>query len=308
MTQDETAKSEEILEVAPADTSTKAINVYGSQSNFDSAQRMARALCSSTLVPAEYRGEKGIPNALIAMELAGRIGASVLMVMQNLDIIQGRPSWRSQFLIATVNGSKRFTPLRFQWEGEKDSDEWGCRAIATDRESGEECLGALITIQLSKDEGWYTRKGSKWTTIPEQMLMYRAAAFWARVYAPELSLGMHTTEEIIDMGSAPQSAGAAEMNEALEVAVETVDEVPVDEPQEQESDESPAQPDTTADMDSFARRSQLMRDQLLKSLERVKRANLDVWRQKSADLIESMLPEHQQLVENEIERLRTGGE
>ena len=31
--------------------------------------------------------------------------------------------------------------------------------------------------------------------MPEQMFMYRAAAFWQRIYAPELSLGMQTIDE-----------------------------------------------------------------------------------------------------------------
>jgi hypothetical protein len=51
---------------------------------------------------------------------------------------------------------------------------------------------------MAKAEGWTKKNGSKWLTMPEQMFMYRAGAFWSRVYAPELSLGMSTAEEIID--------------------------------------------------------------------------------------------------------------
>jgi hypothetical protein len=172
------------------------IAAFSSQGAFESAQRMAKALASSTLVPEAYRGN--IPNVLIAMELASRIGVSVFATMQNLDIIHGRPSWRAQFLIATVNGSGRFTALRFRWVGKEGTDSWGCRAVANDKTSGEECLGSMITIGLAKAEGWYDRKGSKWRTMAEQMMMYRAAAFWTRIYAPELSLGMGTAEEAID--------------------------------------------------------------------------------------------------------------
>lgn len=178
------------------ESSGGAIAVYASQKNFELAQRIARSLASSSLVPTAYQGN--IPNTLIAMELSSRIGASVLMVMQNLDIIHGRPSWRSQFLIATVNASKRFTPLRFRFVGKEGSDDWGCRAVARDKETNEECIGACITIRMVKAEGWFDRKGSKWVTMPEHMLFFRAAAFWARVYAPELSLGIQTTEEVID--------------------------------------------------------------------------------------------------------------
>lgn len=183
------------LAVSPPDQGG-TISAFSSVGNFEAAQRMAMSLSKSSLVPKEYQGN--LPNVLIAMELAARIGVSVFAAMQNLDIIHGRPSWRSQFLIATVNSSGRFSPIRFRFQGQEGTPGWGCRAYAKDRESGEECVGPLITIKLATDEGWATKSGSKWKTLPELMLCYRAAAFWARIYAPELSLGMQTVEEAGD--------------------------------------------------------------------------------------------------------------
>jgi hypothetical protein len=184
------------LAVAEASEPGRAISAFASGEAFTTAQRMAKALASSSLMPQAY--QNNIPNTLIAIELASRIGCSVLMVAQNLDIIHGRPSWRATFLIATVNACGRFTPLRFRWQGEEGTDTWGCRAVAKDRATGEECIGSLITIGLAKKEGWYSKNGSKWQTMPEQMLCYRASSFWTRIYAPELSLGMHTSDEVID--------------------------------------------------------------------------------------------------------------
>lgn len=196
------------------------IQAFSSQDNFAAAQRMAKALASSSLVPDVYRGN--LPNVLIAMELAGRIGVSVFAAMQNLDIIHGRPSWRATFLIGTVNACGRFSPLRFRFQGEPGKDSWGCRCYAVDRESSDECVGPLVTIGLAKAEGWYEKKGSKWKTIPELMLHYRAAAFWARIYAPELSLGMSTVEEAQEMhGSRQTLPGQIESanTEELEAAI-----------------------------------------------------------------------------------------
>jgi len=178
------------------DAAGRSIAAFASENNFIAAQRMAKALSSSSLVPAAYQGN--IPNVLIAMEMAARIGMSVFMVMQSLDVIHGRPSWSSKFLIATVNASRRFTPLRFKWEGTVGADDWGCRAVAKDREDGEPCVGPLVTIAMAKAEGWYAKNGSKWKTLPELMLMYRSGGFWTRVYCPEISLGLGTTEEVID--------------------------------------------------------------------------------------------------------------
>lgn len=174
----------------------RAISAFASESNFVGAQRMAKALAASSLMPKEY--QNNIPNVLIALDMASRIGVSVLMVAQNLNLIHNRPSWASTFLIATVNQCGRFTPLRFRWQGKEGTDEWGARAFAKERSSGEELVGTLITIALAKREGWYQKSGSKWQTMPEQMMCYRAAAFWTRIYAPELSLGMHTSDEVID--------------------------------------------------------------------------------------------------------------
>jgi hypothetical protein len=164
---------------------------------FELAQRQARVYASSTIVPDTYKNNVG--NCLIAMSLARRIGADVLIVMQNLNIIHGRPSFSSQFLIGTVNQCKRFSPLRFRFQGKEGAADWGCRAYAKDLATGEECVGALITLGMAKEEGWSTKSGSKWKTMPEQMLQYRAAAFWTRIYAPDLSLGM-STDEVDDVG------------------------------------------------------------------------------------------------------------
>jgi hypothetical protein len=184
--------------ITRADETARSVRALsGDREAFETAQRMAHALSSSTVVPRAYMGN--LANVMVAMEYANRLGASVLAVMQNLDVIEGKPALRASFLIGTVNASGRFTPIRFRFQGTEGQDDWGCRAVATDRESGEECIGSLITIGLAKLEGWYAKRGSKWQTIPEQMLMYRAGAWWTRVYCPELSLGLHTTDEIADM-------------------------------------------------------------------------------------------------------------
>jgi len=185
-------------------TQSQALSAFSSESAFVSVQRMAKALASSTLVPDAYRGEANLGNCIIALELSQRIGASVMAVMQSMVPIHGKPTWSAAFLIATVNSCGRFSPMRFRWVGKENTDEWGCRAYAVEREGNLELVGALVTIAMAKAEGWYTKNGSKWKTMPEQMLQYRAAAFWTRAYAPEIALGMHTAEEIHDTPEANQ--------------------------------------------------------------------------------------------------------
>lgn len=54
-------------------------------------------------------------------------------------------------------------------------------------------------MEMAKAEGWVGKSGSKWKTMPELMIRYRAAAFWGRLYVPEIMMGMHTMEEIEDV-------------------------------------------------------------------------------------------------------------
>ncbi len=183
-------------QIAGGDSAERSISAFSGVHAFEAAQRMAKSLAMSTLVPKEY--QNNLSNCLIAIELSSRTGASVLMVMQNLYIVHGRPGWGAQFLIGTANTSGRFTPLRFEWSGTKGKKDWGCRAVANDRKTGELLVGAWITWEMVEAEGWSKKNGSKWLTMPEQMFMYRAGTFWTRVYAPEIGLGMSTREEIID--------------------------------------------------------------------------------------------------------------
>lgn len=172
--------------------------------SFELAGRAAGALAASTLVPKEFQNHKA--NCLIALEMAQRIGASPLMVMQNLYIVHGRPSWSAKFLIATFNQCGRFSAIRFEWQGAAGKKDWGCRAWAVEKVTNEKIQGAWITWDMAEKEGWTSKQGSKWKTIPEQMFMYRAAAWLVNTHAPELSMGLNTSDELGDVFDAQRSA------------------------------------------------------------------------------------------------------
>lgn len=170
------------------------VTVIPEQSMFELEQRKAVALSKSTLIPKDY--QNNLPNCLIAMEVASRTNSSVMMVMQNLYIVHGRPSWSSQYIIAAINACGRFKPLRFKMEGE--GMKRACTAWTTDS-SGEVLEGPQVTMEMAKAEQWLDKNGSKWKTMPELMLRYRAAAFFGRLYAPDILMGMQTDQEIIDI-------------------------------------------------------------------------------------------------------------
>lgn len=166
---------------------------------FEIMQRKAVMYSQSTIIPQVYKGNIG--NCVIALEMAQRMGANPMMVMQNLDIIQGKPGFSSKFLIGTINATRRFTPLRYEYRGTEGKPDWACRCYAydiTDTEHKEPLYGDWVSMEMAQKEGWLGKSGSKWQTMPSLMMKYRSAAFWARVYCPEISLGLMTSEELTD--------------------------------------------------------------------------------------------------------------
>jgi hypothetical protein len=162
---------------------------------FEVAQRMATALSKSDLIPNAFRNS--ISNCLVALELSQRTGASPLMVMQNLNIIHGKPSWSSTYIIAAINSCGRYEPLQFQFN--KDKTE--CFAWAKLKGSEEKLEGPSVSIAMAKAEGWFDKAGSKWKTMPEVMLRYRSATFFGRLYAPEILMGMSSEEEVREIAT-----------------------------------------------------------------------------------------------------------
>lgn len=189
--------------------------------SFAHIQRVAKMLSDSELVPEKFRGN--VPNCVIALEMANRMQASWLAIMQNLYTVHGKPGWSSTFVIAMIDTSGRFEPLRFDLKqlGDKTVNSvkvsdmrcvaWTVRAgtrlpangttLEKAKEAGIEVLESPpVTIEMAVKEGWYTKNGSKWPTMPELMLRYRAATFFGRLYAADLLMGMKTNDEIVDGG------------------------------------------------------------------------------------------------------------
>jgi len=169
--------------------------------SFELIQRQAKMLSASTLVPKDFIGN--VANCAIAINVAKRTRLDPLMVAQNLAIIHGRPSWSATALIGMINSCGRYSPLRFVFDDEDAPS--SCYAVATDKQSGQELKGEKITLEMAKKEGWSTKNGSKWLTMPGQMLRYRAASFWSRAYASDLSLGFYTQDEVRDFAEPPRN-------------------------------------------------------------------------------------------------------
>lgn len=188
---------DESLELAPIKQVPGMQTMWNNPKLMNQSFRMANMISKSGLVPDSYKNSP--ENCLIAIDLGNRMGMSPLAVMQNLYVVKGKPAWSGSFCAGVVNGSGRFTPLEYQWVGERGKPSFGCRAVAKRLSDGSTCYGGTVTMQTAQDEGWLGKPGSKWKTMPEQMLQYRAASFFAKIHCSDYLLGIPTIEEVQDI-------------------------------------------------------------------------------------------------------------
>lgn len=195
------------------------------QRQFETYQRIAKPLSESNFVPAAYKGNLG--DCVIAVEIACRLQVFPLTVMQNLCVVNGNPTWKAKFLIGCVNTCGRYTTLDYRFHidgkvGEVSYKTWAkgpdgknreilkpfekpeldnivCVAYAIEKATGRELVSPPASIRMAVGEGWYSKNGSKWPTMPELMLRYRAASYWVSSFAPEMAMGFRTTEEAQDI-------------------------------------------------------------------------------------------------------------
>lgn len=190
--------------------SGQALNVWTDTKSFDQMARVAAMLAKSTIVPQNYQGRP--EDCFLAVEMAARMNTSPLMIMQNLYVVKGKPTWAGQACMAVINACGKFRNVKHVYTGTKGTDSRGCYVTAVRISDGEKVDGTEVTMKMVKDEGWITN--SKWKSMPEQMLGYRAASFFARMYCPEALLGLQTYEEVID--TEPQEKTTAQkLAEAL---------------------------------------------------------------------------------------------
>ena len=183
----------------------KAASIFLDMQRFADAQRVATLLASSTLVPEQF--QRNVANCVIALNLADRLRVDTFMMMQNMYVVHGRPGIESKMAIALVEGSGRFSAIKYRMTGKGKTEKNvsrpdECVAYATEIKTGEVVEGPPVTWEMAVAEGWTKAKKdipSKWQTMPEIMFRYRAAMFFARVHAPGALLGLRTVDELEDI-------------------------------------------------------------------------------------------------------------
>ncbi len=110
----------------------------------------------------------------------------------------------------------------------------------------EKLTGPLVTIALAKKEGWYNKRGkdgkeliSKWQSMPELMLRYRAAAWFVRTHAPEIAMGLQTVEEVRDSSITLEADASGVFSTSLDAMQDDLEKVQEHAPEQSEQPEAP---------------------------------------------------------------------
>ena len=226
--------------------------VFSNMQAFENAQRMAQAITNSTIFPEAYRGSDNVGNALIALDMAQRLGIHPLMVAQNIYVVHGRPSWSARGKAAIFNQNPRYSDIEYEIVGnDAFANDYRIRAKTRDKRATDSDgwkYGPWIDWKLVRGERWDQKSGSKWLTMPEKMFRYRAASWLIDVVAPEISMGLPTAEEaaeIIDVD--PVTGEVIDEQSSIETLQEKLREGRKRAADEVESVEPEPQPDRTPD-------------------------------------------------------------
>jgi hypothetical protein len=186
-------------------------SVWTDQAQFNQLARAAKMLSETNIIPQNYQGKP--QDCFVAIEMATRMNISPLVVMQNMYVVKGKPSWAGQACTMLINSCGKFKDVKHIYTGKKGTDERGCYVSAVRISDGVELNGVEVTINMAKAEGWVSNP--KWRNMPELMLAYRASAFFARVYCPEALMGVQTYEEVIDTDPTEEKNKAIDLTEEL---------------------------------------------------------------------------------------------
>ena len=229
--------------------------------NIDDGYRFAQMIARSRIIPTNYQNQPD--NCLVAIDLSLRWNVPWLVVMQHVYMVHDRPALDSALCIALTNKSGIFVdPIEYEVDGDDArKEDFRVRAYAVRKSTGKKLFGPWIDYQLVRGEGWdKAKKGfpSKWTTMPDQMFHYRAAAWFQRRYCPEVAMGMLTTDEASDIPR--KQVEAVTFDEAQTQSEEQIDTKTGSEPIDTGLEDDDATADGQAPCDSERSRPTFVQD------------------------------------------------
>ncbi|MBT8085990.1 MAG: recombinase RecT [Woeseia sp.] len=176
---------------------------------YDMMMKVSDVFARSNMVPAHFKQRPA--DVFVTLQLAWRLNIDPMTALQSVYIVQGRPGLSASLVIALANRSGLFKgPITFEKTGKGNALSVTANAelVATGQ-----IVSATVDMALAQAEKW--TKNDKYRTMPEHMLIYRAATWLVRRYAPEVLLGMQTNEELRDIVAADTAERVDDTAEAV---------------------------------------------------------------------------------------------
>lgn len=157
------------------------------------AMELGKLMCMSNFVPKHLRQAPG--DCLAVVLQAQRWGMDPFAVANKTYFVQDRIAYEAQLVTAVLNTRAPLDGrLQVSWEG-KDN-------FLTCKVSGK-IKGDPTDHTVWQEIGTITVKNSPlWKSSPRQQLAYYTMRMWARLFCPEVLLGVYTEDEVMDMGPA----------------------------------------------------------------------------------------------------------
>ena len=156
----------------------------------DEAIKFAEVISKSALVPKEYQGKPA--NTLVAVQWGMELGLAPLQALQNIAVINGKPSVYGDALLAMVRADSRCMGVE---ETQKD----GVATCIIKRKHSDgsiEEIKRTFSMQQARQAKLANRP--TWQAYPDRMLQHRARGNAIRDAFPDVLRGLITAEEAQD--------------------------------------------------------------------------------------------------------------
>jgi len=203
--------------------------------NLPEAMKFAELLADSGMVPRDYAGKPGA--CLVAIQMGRELNLPPLQAMQNISIINGRPSLWGDAALAVARSHPAFAGIAETIEGEGDARV----AVCTIERRGERPVERRFSMADAKRAKLNTKSGP-WTDYPDRMLQMRARSWALRDVFPDALKGLHIAEEAQDapreaprevQNTARQPRPGAPLEHAGRISANTIEPPPLPEPAEE---------------------------------------------------------------------------
>ena len=159
------------------------------------AIQFSEILAKSAMVPNHFQGKPA--NVLVAVQWGMELGLQPLQALQNISVINGKPSVFGDALLAMVRADSRCVGVNEYIEGEGDDRTAVCTVKR--KHGGEiEEITRTFSVSQAKQAGLWSKTGP-WKSYPERMLQHRARGNALRDGFPDVLAGMSVYEELRDM-------------------------------------------------------------------------------------------------------------